>query len=264
MPNQVLAFAPAKLNISFRIGKIEKATGMHYVTSVMQAISLCDYLTIRKADSFSIEGNLFPNDIISRAVEELSKEAGRGIGCQIVCHKVIPEAAGLGGGSSDAATVLKTLNEMYRLKFSMKRLQIIASRVGNDVPFLLYGGRARIKGASTHTIERMRTPKLFYLVAHPMARLSTKEMYAEHDKTGKSFVQLAVERCPETGILLDAMGKSNPTEYGITGKGPTVFAAFADYGKCLAAMAQIPKLENTEFFAAHALDPGKPPSLRIR
>ena len=179
--------APAKLNITLSIGKRE-SNGMHRISSVMQAVSLHDRLTLVKteAGNVGISGYTVADNIAAKAIEELSNEVGRKLYCRINVSKSIPVAAGLGGGSSDAAAVLRLANAAFGLGMDADELSDVAQRIGNDVPFLLRGGRANVSGKNQGMIRPMRVPHYHYLIANPGMRLSTREMYAIHDKTGRA------------------------------------------------------------------------------
>jgi 4-diphosphocytidyl-2C-methyl-D-erythritol kinase len=250
MGKGVVSLAPAKLNITLEIKGREEATGLHFISSVMQTVSLYDYITVVPVEKGheSVEGSFISDNLIQNTIEELSKEAGKTMSCRVVCHKVIPVSAGMGGGSSDAAAVLRALNKMYDLQFSSEALERVARRLGNDVPFLLYGGRARVDGASVHKITAMDAPDLFYVIARPERYLGTKEMYAEHDKTGKSFLEMASERCPEITQLLGSL-RPGAVECGMTGKGPTVFAGFKGYKECETACRSLSWFGGSLFIA---------------
>ena len=161
--------------------------------------------------------------------------------------KTIPVAAGLGGGSADAAAVLRIANTAFGLHMDTEELEEIAREIGNDVSFLLYGGRALVEGGKKHSIKEMDTPKLYYVIARPKMKLSTKEMYALHDKTGKDFTELASELCPDTRKALDQIRGENTVESGVTGKGPTVFGAYKKYNECESVADQLSWLDGDIF-----------------
>ena len=225
--------ALAKLNITLSIGK-KDMTGFHKVSSVMQAVSLHDRITLRKATAGhgGIDGYIVKDNIISTTLEELSEDVGKRLHCRINLQKTIPVAAGLAGGSSDAAAVLRIANRAFGLDMGLHDLEKVAQRVGNDVSFLLYGGRAMVVGANEHKITPMEVPDLYYIIARPRMELSTKKMYELYDKTGRSFTELVCDMCPDTKKLLSQVRKAHPVESGVTGKGPTVFAAYKTYKEC--------------------------------
>lgn len=233
------ACALAKLNITLSIGKRQQ-NGMHSISSIMQTISLHDRITLTKTDAKNagICGYIVKDNIIAKAVDELSKEVNKRLHCRISVSKSIPIAAGLGGGSSDAAAVLRLANLAFKLEMSLDQLGSVAQRIGNDVSFLLHGGRAMVEGKSQGVIKPLPVPNYYYLIANPEMKLSTREMYALHDKTGRNFTELASELCPDTKRLLSQI-RNGSLESGVTGKGPTVFAAYNSYNECEAASRKI-------------------------
>jgi 4-diphosphocytidyl-2-C-methyl-D-erythritol kinase len=242
------ACALAKLNINLKIGKKE-SSGFHKLSSIMQTISLHDRITLTKVDKGEegILGYYVKDNIIAKAIDELSRKAGERLYCRISVPKTIPVAAGLGGGSADAAAVLRIANTAFGLHMDTEELEEIAREIGNDVSFLLYGGRALVEGGKKHSIKEMDTPKLYYVIARPKMKLSTKEMYALHDKTGKDFTELASELCPDTRKALNQIRGENTVESGVTGKGPTVFGAYKKYNECESVADQLSWLDGDVF-----------------
>ncbi len=234
------ACAPAKLNITLDIGKRED-DGMHNISSVMQTISLHDYVTLEVVDAaqVGITGQSIDDNVITKAIDELSRAVGKKLHCRIDAPKNIPVAAGLGGGSSDAAAALRLADKAFDLQMGASALATVAERVGNDIPFLLYAGRAQVKGAKKHAIRPMNVPSLYYIMARPRMQLGTREMYELHDKTGKDFTEIACMLCPDTDRILKELKRTTAVETGVTGKGPTVFASYASYGECVKAARQI-------------------------
>ncbi len=248
------ACALAKLNINLKIGKKE-SSGFHKLSSIMQTISLHDRITLTKVDKGEegILGYYVKDNIITKAIDALSGKAGERLYCRISVPKTIPVAAGLGGGSADAAAVLRIANTAFRLHMTNEELEEIAREIGNDVSFLLYGGRALVEGGKKHSIKAMKTPKLYYVIARPKMKLSTKEMYALHDKTGKDFTELASELCPDTKKILSIVKESDPVESGVTGKGPTVFGAYKRYKECESVADRLSWLDG-EVFIERSVD----------
>jgi 4-diphosphocytidyl-2C-methyl-D-erythritol kinase len=234
----LLGLAPAKLNVTLSIGKLDSTTGYHYVSSIMQSVSLFDYVTFVKSEDTQIYGSQIDGNIVESTLEKLSSHTGKRINAKIICHKVIPSAAGMGGGSSDAAMVLNLANIAYGLNMTQDELQEVAQSIGNDVAFLVNGGRAKVEGSKKHTITDMDVPELHYLIAHPRMEMSTREMYAEFDRSGRSFAEIAGERCPDISRLLGDISAGSE-EHGMTGKGPTVFAGYKSYEIAAAAARKI-------------------------
>jgi 4-diphosphocytidyl-2-C-methyl-D-erythritol kinase len=163
--------APAKVNLTLEVlGR--RPDGYHEITSVMQTIDLVDRVRLDPAASLTLElaGDQtirLPDDpadnLVMRAVIALRQETGlAGAGARIVLEKHIPAGMGLGGGSSDAAAVLRGLNRLWRLGLNLPTLARIAARIGSDVPFFLHGGTASISGRG-EIIEPLPDPTPFDL-----------------------------------------------------------------------------------------------------
>jgi 4-diphosphocytidyl-2-C-methyl-D-erythritol kinase len=141
--------APAKINWTLEVlGK--RPDGYHEVRTVLQTIALCDWITLLPARELSIapgDGGPPPDDNLAyRAAARLREAAGVRAGARIAIEKRVPLAAGLGGGSSDAAAVLRGLRALWALDVSDEELAAIAAGLGSDVPFFLRGGTALASG----------------------------------------------------------------------------------------------------------------------
>lgn len=141
--------AHAKLNLTLEIlGR--RPDGYHEIASVMQTIDLHDDVTARPADGIKVECDnpslAGEANLAYRAAEALRRQAGINHGALITITKRIPVAAGLGGGSADAAAALRALNRMWALGLAPDRLAAIGAAVGSDVPFLVHGGGAHVRG----------------------------------------------------------------------------------------------------------------------
>jgi 4-diphosphocytidyl-2-C-methyl-D-erythritol kinase len=154
--------APAKINLTLEIIN-KRDDGFHEINSVMQTIDLCDLLTFHEnswiqlipeyhnlpnMDSLTLnnDNNYLIQNLVYRSAEILKKETGYKAGAVIQLKKNIPSAAGLGGGSSDAAATLRGLNRLWKLNLSDEELAEIGAQVGSDVPFFIYGGTCYVTG----------------------------------------------------------------------------------------------------------------------
>ena len=250
----LLGLAPAKLNITLSIGQLDGQTGYHHISSIMQSVSLFYYVTFLKSDETRIYGSQINGNIVESALEKLSSRTGRRITAQITCHKVIPSSAGMGGGSSDAAMVLNLANIAYGLGLTRNELQDAAQSVGNDVAFLVNGGRAKVEGSKRHVITDIEVPEMHYAIAHPRMEMSTREMYAEFDRSGKSFAEIAAARCPDISRLINEMNPGSD-ECGMTGKGPTVFAGYKSYSLASESARKVLGWFKGDVFIARSLQP---------
>lgn len=217
----MLLSAPAKLNLTFEIvGRRED--GYHYIRSEMQTIFLHDYLWIEKSDEFMYTGALLSpieDLLITRAVKALERHTGRSLPIWVHLDKVIPMGAGLGGGASDAAATLHGLNEIYQLGLSKEELMTIGVGVGADIPFFLVAGKCLVEGIGERVTPLPPDKEPCYFVLfRPHQRFCTTEAYQEYDRTGKSFADMARQKCPQ----LEEVFKRFPDAV-ISGKGPTAF-----------------------------------------
>ncbi len=141
--------AHAKINLTLEIlGK--RDDGYHDIASILQTVSLHDTLTFEESDGITLDCDRpelgTPDNLVLRAAHLLRDYAGVSIGAAINLDKRIPVAAGLGGGSSDAAATLLALNRLWGLELTNADLQPLAAQIGSDVPFFLYGGTGRVFG----------------------------------------------------------------------------------------------------------------------
>ena len=162
--------APAKVNLSLRVlGK--RADGYHDLESLMAPLSICDTVEINLepgADNFSLTCSdlTVPGDASNLALvaaREFAAVTGVSPGGHIHLEKRIPHGAGLGGGSSNAAAVIRGLNTLTDLRLPWKKLEEIAARVGSDVPFFIRGGAAWVRGRGER-IDPCDLPQQFFLV----------------------------------------------------------------------------------------------------
>ncbi|MBO4401996.1 MAG: 4-(cytidine 5'-diphospho)-2-C-methyl-D-erythritol kinase [Selenomonadaceae bacterium] len=184
----VREFARAKINLTLDILGT-RADGFHEVEMIMQALELADALTLEKI-SRGVEltvtgGENIPTDeknLAHRAAVEVSKALGKNLGVSISLAKKIPAAAGLGGGSSDAAAVIRGINRLYALNLSVKEMCEIGARVGSDVPFCVTGGTCLAKGRG-EILTRLKPLKTFSVILiKPRGEISTAWAYKTYDE----------------------------------------------------------------------------------
>ena len=168
--------------------------GYHDLDMLMQSVTLCDRLTVEDADRRTLSvaaggGGFVPadeNNLVLRAANALGEETGCQKGARIRLVKYIPVAAGMGGGSSDAAATLVALNRLWGLGLSMDELERIGLRVGADVPFCVRGGLQRAQGVGERlTPLPMRRP-LYLIAFQPCRGLSTREVFTKYHEEGVS------------------------------------------------------------------------------
>ena len=176
-----MVLASAKVNLALDVlGK--RPDGYHDIATVMQTVDLFDRLTLETAPTISLETDdpalpIDERNLVVRAALLLRQAAGGEHGVRIRLRKRIPVAAGLGGGSSDAAATLWGLNRLWKLRWPVPRLVGLALELGMDVPFFLSGGSALATGRGEH-VERLAGAGSYALVlVNPRTPLSTKEVY---------------------------------------------------------------------------------------
>ncbi|WP_224746849.1 4-(cytidine 5'-diphospho)-2-C-methyl-D-erythritol kinase [Pelovirga terrestris] len=183
MHNQIRVNSPAKINLCLHVlGRYEN--GYHALAMAMQRVDLCDQVDIRitRAKGVTVHCDglaLAPGEdnIAVRAAHVLLADARLDVGIEIQIDKRIPVAAGLGGGSSNAATVLLALNAMLELNMTNQRLQQLGAQLGADVPFFVFQRPAWATGTGTDLAPLPPLPDVAYLLVNPGISVSTAEVY---------------------------------------------------------------------------------------
>jgi len=177
-------FAPAKINLSLKILR-RRDDGFHEIDTLMAPISLCDELIIEPNESatgidFSIDDSTLPTgeeNLVVRAARLFFVEIGEEPRVRIKLRKKIPHGAGLGGGSSDAATTLLGLNQLHGAPLSTERLTSVAAEIGSDVAFFLVGGPAHCRGRGEIVGPVEALPTLSLLLLKPVFGVPTPWAY---------------------------------------------------------------------------------------
>ena len=164
--SKVTIETPAKVNLTLEVlGKRED--GYHEIASVMQAISLFDTLTFVLSDEIKVLAEIedleTQDNLVYRAAMLLRKTSGVSAGAEVHLDKQIPLAAGLGGGSSDAAATLLGLDRLWGLELGERELKELAAQLGSDVPFFVTGGTALVEGRGER-VSNVKTPPTLWLV----------------------------------------------------------------------------------------------------
>lgn len=174
--------SPAKVNLYLRVLR-KREDGYHDILSLMQRIDLCDEMTFKRtAGGIAVRcpGTDLPEDegnIVTRAAGAFFSHIGVRPEIEITLCKRIPIAAGLGGGSSNAATTLLTLNEMYGSPLTREELMTIGTGLGADVPFFIFGKTSWASGIGDRLQEAPPLPFLQFLLVNPGFEISTKSVY---------------------------------------------------------------------------------------
>ncbi len=228
-----------------------RADGYHDLVTLMQPLSLADELTVTPggdAIRFTCDQPELPQgpeNLVFQAARRFQDEAGVKVAAHLDLRKRIPVAAGLGGGSSDAAGALKALNLLYGSPLDGQRLHALAAALGADVPFFLGQGPAVGTGIGTE-LSFVSLPAYNYLLLNPGVALSTRWVYENLDPArwgGASDTrtwdpehperwvhndlgEVALKRLPELAGLLTMVRQAGAITQGISGSGPTIFGLF--------------------------------------
>ena len=184
--NRIDVKAWAKLNLSLDVSG-RRDDGYHELVMIMQTVSLCDDVAVEITDGeFSSQSNLrfIPNDdrnLAVKAAKAFFSAAGESGGARININKRIPVGSGMGGGSADAAAVLRGLNRLYGGRFSPEALEEIGAGVGSDVPFCVRGGTQLAKGRGEILSPLPPLPKCGVVICKPDFSISTPELYRKLD-----------------------------------------------------------------------------------
>jgi 4-diphosphocytidyl-2-C-methyl-D-erythritol kinase len=178
--NEIKVLANAKINLGLSV-KHKRNDGFHEIESIFQEISFADELIIKKSNSIKFDTN---SNELKKSGKNLCVEAAELLqknykiaGLDIFLDKRIPIGSGLGGGSSDAAAVLKSANLLFNQGLSNHELKILAEQIGSDVPFFIDGKSCRVSGRG-EIIEQLSSDLDYYiLLVFPYIKISTAEAY---------------------------------------------------------------------------------------
>jgi len=244
--------ANAKINLTLGItGKRED--GYHLLDTVMQSISLCDKIIVTPAKELKVICKSLPlnseENIAYKAAKLFFDETGIDKGAKIVIKKGIPKAAGMGGGSADAAAVLIALNKLFSAGLTIEKLEKIAVNLGADVPFFIRGGTQRAEGIGEILTPLKNFKKGYFVLAKCEDKPSTAEMYRKVDSENpplphtKKFIKALQEDDYKTASELfsnsfECVWKNSITYknlklagckvIALSGSGPTWFGYFND------------------------------------
>ena len=254
----MLVEAFAKINWSLDITGVRE-DGYHLMDMLMQPVSLADDLTLTPARELSLTASGFPpvradrSNLIWRAADALKQAAGYPGGAAIHVFKRIPVGAGLGGGSADAAGVLRGLNQLWQTGLSEAELEKIGLTLGADVPFCLRGGLTRTRGIGEEMESLPVNVNYWLVVVQPCRGLSTREIFTayhssfseKHPNTTDVLKALAEGntvllsdsvynvlepvssvRCPEIADAVRALSNAGAFSARMTGSGSAVFGVF--------------------------------------
>lgn len=241
---QLSAQAPGKINRELRVGRL-RADGFHEVLSRMVTIDLADGLEVEGLAGelrFTCDGDAPHDDsnLVVRAARALAHRIGRPAEARIHLTKRIPQGAGLGGGSADAAVALILLMRLWEGEVSRAELADLAARLGSDVPFFLVGGEANVSGRGEHVRPVDDGPPQDLVLLLPAFPIATSLVYAAHrrfparalpdrleiDSSGKYFgpndLALAVLQTEQRMETLLDSARETSAECLISGSGSAI------------------------------------------
>jgi len=258
--------APAKLNLFLHITG-RRPDGYHELQTVFQLIDLCDTLLVTVRDDGAIDRPEGPadvppeSDLVVRAARALQDASGTALGATLRVRKRIPMGGGLGGGSSDAATTLLALNQLWGCRLPIDDLARLGLPLGADVPVFIRGFSAWAEGVGERLIP-LELPERWYVVIHPGVGVSTREVFQSAELTrnsplitiraffeagGRNDCEPVVRaRCPEVAAALDWLSRYAPAR--LTGTGSCIFASCATAIEAERIAARVPD-EWTSFVA---------------
>jgi len=262
--------APGKLNLFLHVlGRRESGehAGYHELQTVFRLVDRADRVGIglREDGDIRFSGDYGEENLCVRAARLLKKTAGTQKGADLSLEKVLPVGGGMGGGSSDAATVLLVLNELWNLHLPLGRLIDLGKRLGADVPVFVNGRNALGEGIGER-LTPLDLPAAWYLVLEPQVSVSTKEIFASaltgqskalkippfFSGQGRNDLEAVVAaRYPEVAAHLEWLRQRSP-QARMTGSGACVFAEFTSEAQARALYNQLPG--DMRGFVARGLD----------
>jgi 4-diphosphocytidyl-2-C-methyl-D-erythritol kinase len=246
--------APAKLNLLLHVlGR--RPDGYHELQTVFRFIDRSDQVGIAPRDDGEVvfSGPFGEENLCLRAARLLQAHARTHAGAELRLQKRIPVGAGMGGGSSDAATVLLVLNRVWNAGLGRDALMQLGARLGADVPVFVYGRNALGEGIGER-LTAIELPAAWYLVLEPQVSVSTREIFASaltwdtkplkippfFSGQGRNDLEAAVvAKYPEVGAHLTWLKQRCP-QARMTGSGACVFAEFESEAEARELQAQLP------------------------
>jgi 4-diphosphocytidyl-2-C-methyl-D-erythritol kinase len=268
--------APAKINLFLHVTG-RRNDGYHTLETLLVPIDFCDRITLSLRTGPGIrrtgdgEGIAPEADLAVRAARLAQRRFGVDQGVEIDIQKRIPIGSGLGGGSSDAATVLLGLNRMWRLGLDRRTLMALALELGADVPFFVFGEPALAHGIG-EALQSFSVPPIWFVVLTPPIEVSTALIFAASELTrqtpsakisafseaygGNDLQAVAVSRFPEISACLALLSREAPRDVRVamSGSGASVFAAFADENAARESLSRATRGGEVQGFVARSLN----------
>jgi 4-diphosphocytidyl-2-C-methyl-D-erythritol kinase len=262
--------APAKLNLFLHVTG-RRADGYHLLQTLFQFLDYGDDLSFNVREDGRIQRVAGPadvaagDDLVVRAAAALRLRTGTQLGADIHLHKRIPLGAGLGGGSSDAATTLVALNALWRTGLTTAQLSDIGLALGADVPVFVHGHAAWAEGVGEQ-LQAVAPPEPWYLVAAPPVMVSTRDIFSapalqrscapvtlddfRAGRCGNVCEPVTFERHPEVREVHESLSRFGTAR--MSGTGASCFVAFASRDEARLAQEQLPA--TWTHFVARALN----------
>jgi 4-diphosphocytidyl-2-C-methyl-D-erythritol kinase len=254
--------APAKLNLFLHVTG-RRADGYHLLQTAFQLIDRCDFLSITRRNDGQIRrvnqiiGVPEQQDLIIRAAQLLQTTTGSTWGADLHLDKRLPMGGGLGGGSSDAASTLIALNQLWECHLPRTRLMEIGLQLGADVPFFIFGQNAFAEGVGEQ-LQALNTPPRWFLVIEPGVQVPTPAIFSAKELTRNTkpvritdfsnrlknkwkndLQEVACKLFPEIAVAIQWLQQFGETM--MTGSGSCVFCAFDDEASAQAVLQQVPQ-----------------------
>jgi 4-diphosphocytidyl-2-C-methyl-D-erythritol kinase len=254
--------APAKINLFLHVLR-RRDDGYHELQTAFALIDLADWLDVERRDDGRLlrTGDVIgpiSDDLVLRAAQLLQRSTGTRFGAEIHVRKRIPAGAGLGGGSSDAATTLIALNRLWQTGLERGQLAALGLELGADVPFFVHGFNALAEGRG-EVLAPLALPAAHYAVIWPQVHVSTKEIFEDPSLTrnnkatkmssfsaaagaalfgANDLESVARRRFPEIDRVVEHLAPFGPAR--MTGSGSAVFEVARDATAARAAVADLP------------------------
>jgi 4-diphosphocytidyl-2-C-methyl-D-erythritol kinase len=261
--------APAKVNLVLQVGH-PRADGLHEICSIFASLRLADELTVRASeddgDQVVCPGVAGPN-LVEKALRLFRERVDPGLPpLEVTVEKKIPVAAGLGGGSADAAAALRAANELAARPLDSEELRQLAAELGADVPSQIEPRHALVTGAGEH-VERLELPPMGLVLVPSEDGLSTADVYREADRIASTRDQLDPDRLrklaggtlamlaagvendlqsaaislrPDIGEPIARLHEAGALAAAVSGSGPTAFGIFSGPAVAERAAAGVP------------------------
>lgn len=260
---EVIEKAPAKINLSLDVLH-KREDGYHEMEMIMTSIDLADRLTLKELekDQIRIESNngflpLDQRNIAYRAAQLLKETFQIDKGVEIKIEKKIPIAAGLGGGSSDAAATLRGLNRLWDLNLSVEALAELGAQIGSDIPFCVHGGTAFATGRGDQLETLKEVPQCWVVLVKPKKGISSWTIFEklaveelEHPETEKvlaaieaddyelmarhmanALEEVSIAKQPKIKTIKEKMLQFGADAALMSGTGPTIYSVCKNYSR---------------------------------